>query len=64
MVDLSGADKFLHLIGSFFLALVDPALAVLAGLGKEIFDTLSGGMADLGDLVADALGILLATSLF
>jgi hypothetical protein len=64
MVDLSGADKFLHLIDSFFLALVDPGLAVLAGLDKEIFDTLSGGMADLGDLVADALGILLATLLF
>jgi hypothetical protein len=64
MLDLSGADKFLHLIVSFFIALVDPGLAILAGLGKELLDALSGGMADFGDLVADALGILLATSLF
>ncbi|MBI3119201.1 MAG: hypothetical protein HYZ00_10970 [Candidatus Hydrogenedentes bacterium] len=33
-------DKLLHFIFSFFLALVEPAWAVVAGLGKEFWDLL------------------------
>lgn len=53
-------DKLYHFLVSFILALYDPALAVLAAVGKELLDVLGGGLADLGDLVADALGILFA----
>ena len=60
MFDLSDPDKILHFVISFVLALIDPVIAVVAGVGKEIWDALTGGMADLGDLAADALGILLA----
>ena len=60
MFDLFEPDKILHFVISFFLALIDPVIAVVAGLGKELWDALTGGMADLGDLVADGLGILLA----
>lgn len=55
-----GADKVLHFLVSYVLALFDPAIAVLAGVGKEVYDALGGGMADVYDLVADALGILAA----
>ena len=57
---LPAADKFAHFILSYLIALIDPALAVLAGLGKELHDLLGGGTADLLDLVADALGIAAA----
>lgn len=59
-MELLGPDKVLHFIVSYLIALVDPALAVLAGVGKEVYDALGGGMADVCDLVADALGILAA----
>lgn len=45
---------------SYLLAMIDPALAIAAGLGKETFDFLGGGVADVFDLAADAVGILLA----
>lgn len=57
---MAGFDKFLHIAVSYLLARIDPALAVAAGLGKEIFDFFGGGVADAMDLVADGLGILLA----
>ena len=59
-MEITGLDKILHIAVSYLLALVDPALAVAAGLGKEIFDLFSKNMADVLDLVADAVGILLA----
>lgn len=59
-MEISGLDKILHLTISYLLALVDPALAVAAGLGKEVFDLFGGGVADVLDLLADAVGILLA----
>lgn len=59
-MEIIGLDKILHIAVSYLLALVDPALAVAAGLGKEIFDLFGGGVADVLDLVADAVGILLA----
>ncbi|MBI2432407.1 MAG: hypothetical protein HYV26_06000 [Candidatus Hydrogenedentes bacterium] len=51
-------DKLLHFIFSFFLALVEPAWAVMAGLGKELLDLAGPGVAEFGDLAADLLGIL------
>ncbi len=53
-------DKVAHFFFSFLIGQFSPLLAVFAGIGKEIFDVARGGMADAGDLVADALGILLA----
>lgn len=59
-MQITGFDKILHMAVSYFLAMIDPALAVAAGLGKEAFDLLGGGVADVLDLAADAIGILLA----
>tara|TARA_R110001592_G_scaffold79556_5_gene237686 strand:- start:388 stop:570 length:183 start_codon:yes stop_codon:yes gene_type:complete len=59
-MDIFGPDKVLHFVVSFIIALFDPALAVLAGIGKEVYDALGGGVADVYDLVADGLGILAA----
>ncbi len=53
-------DKFWHFWISFFIAFFKPGLAMLAGVGKEVFDALSGGVADAGDLAADGLGIFAA----
>jgi hypothetical protein len=57
---IPGLDKLLHIGVSYLLALVDPGLAIVAGLGKEIYDFFGGGVADAYDLVANAVGILLA----
>jgi len=51
-------DKLLHFWISFAIAFTSPGLAWLAGVGKEAYDALSGGMASAGDLIADGLGIL------
>ncbi len=53
-----GIDKLLHFIVSFALTQIDPVLAAVAGIGKEIWDAANGGYADLADLLADALGIV------
>ena len=53
-------DKILHFWSSFVLALISPALSFGAGIGKEVFDSVSGGVASVGDLLADALGIFFA----
>lgn len=60
MLDLTGLDKLQHFVASFLLALYDPMLAFVAGVGKELYDAARGGVADFGDLVADWLGILVA----
>jgi hypothetical protein len=52
-----GFDKALHFLFSFGLAMYDPFLAFVAGVGKECGDALSGGVADVYDLVADWAGI-------
>lgn len=57
---MTGFDKILHIVVSYLLARIDPALALAAGLGKEIYDFFGGGVADAMDLVADGLGVLLA----
>jgi hypothetical protein len=53
-----GTDKWLHFGVSFLLALIDPCLAVIAGIAKETADLFGAGMADFGDLVANGLGSL------
>ena len=57
---LFAPDKLLHFLVSFALALVDPVAAVIAGIAKEIWDSLGNGVAEWGDLAADLLGILAA----
>jgi hypothetical protein len=52
------ADRLLHLFVSFVLALANPFLAAFAGIGKEVYDAMCGGMADVWDLVYDGVGIL------
>lgn len=59
---LAAPDKVLHITVSYLLALVDPGLAIVAGLGKEIYDFFGGGVADVFDLFANAVGILLAVA--
>lgn len=53
-------DKLLHFLVSFVIAIERPALAFLAGIGKEVYDAASGGIAEAGDLLADWAGILFA----
>lgn len=53
-----GIDKFLHFWVSFAIAQISPGLAWAAGIGKELYDELSGSAADIGDLIADGFGIL------
>lgn len=53
-----GTDKLLHFWFSFIIAFTSPGLAWLAGIGKETYDAFSGGVASLGDLIADGFGIL------
>ena len=59
-MNILGIDKLLHFLASYFIAMIDPTLAVVAGVGKEVYDFFGGGMADIFDLAADALGILAA----
>ncbi len=54
-------DKLLHFLLSYLIALCDPLIALFAGLGKEVWDGLTGlGVASAWDFVADLAGILLA----
>jgi hypothetical protein len=57
MFDIPG-DKVLHFVVSLFLTLIDPLLAVVAGVGKEVFDFFDHGEPELGDLAADLAGIV------
>lgn len=56
-------DKFLHFAVSFVIALVSPQLSAALGMLKEIFDYAVNGAIDGGDMVANALGIVLAGGL-
>lgn len=55
-----GFDKIQHFIASFAITIIDPWLAVLAGIIKEVSDELRGEMADVYDLLADGIGIVTA----
>lgn len=59
-MEIVGLDKLLHVAVSYLLAMIDPGLAIAAGLGKEVYDFFGGGVADVFDLLADAVGIWLA----
>jgi len=52
-----GFDKILHFLFSFAIALFDPIVSFMAGIGKECYDAVSGGVADIYDLLADWIGI-------
>jgi hypothetical protein len=52
-------DKLYHILASFLLSFVDPFLAGLAGVLKELADLAGAGTADVLDLAADGIGILL-----
>ena len=54
---LAAPDKVLHALLSFIIAWVDPALALVAGLLKELWDLAGHGVAEWADLGADLVGI-------
>ncbi|HOZ45422.1 MAG TPA: hypothetical protein PLO37_03285 [Candidatus Hydrogenedentes bacterium] len=62
MPSIAGLDKLLHIFVSLIVTLHDPCLAIIAGVGKEVFDVLRGSSADVLDLLADLAGILLAVA--
>ena len=64
MISVIGIDKVLHFLVSFLIAQVSPALAYAVGWGKEFFDLATGGFIDIGDLIADGLGVLAAILVF
>lgn len=53
-----GIDKFMHFWLSFGITQISPGLAWIAGIGKEVYDAISGGDSSIGDLIADGFGIL------
>jgi hypothetical protein len=55
---MMGFDKVLHFLFSFAIAIYDPFVSFMAGIGKECGDALSGGVADVYDLLADWAGIV------
>ncbi len=59
-----GFDKVLHFVVSFLIGQLSPALAYAAGWGKELYDLATGGFIDIGDLIADGLGVLTAILVF
>lgn len=65
-----GTDKVAHFSLSAFLCLAISrflpiwaaiAIVVIVGVGKEIYDSKTGGKFDWKDIVADTLGIVVAT---
>jgi len=59
-----GFDKVLHFVFSFLIGQVSPGLAYFVGWGKEFYDLAMGGIIDIGDLIADGLGVLTAILVF
>ncbi|MBM3289199.1 MAG: hypothetical protein FJY92_03525 [Candidatus Hydrogenedentes bacterium] len=53
-------DKFWHFWISYGIAYFKPVLAIVAGIGKEVYDAFSGGNPDVWDLVADGMGVFAA----
>jgi uncharacterized protein YfiM (DUF2279 family) len=65
-----GIDKVAHFALSAFLCLaiarflplwVGITATMALGIGKEVYDAKTGGKVDWKDLIADGLGIVLAT---
>ena len=70
LIQRIGIDKVAHFAVSAFLCLaISRFLPVWAGItatmvlgiGKEVYDALTGGKVDWKDLLADTLGVVLAT---
>lgn len=60
----TGEDKKKHFLVSLVLATLFPLAAVLASIGKELFDKMSNGNHWCWkDLAADAAGIVLGTTI-
>lgn len=66
------SDKQLHFAISFVITLaisvltnvyIGVAVAIVAGVGKEMCDYYGNGTPEVGDLIADAGGIVLAVLL-
>ena len=65
-----GTDKIAHFALSAFLCLaicrflpiwIAVVAAVVVGVGKEIYDSKTGGKFDWKDVIADLLGVISAT---
>jgi uncharacterized protein YfiM (DUF2279 family) len=60
-----GKDKALHFGVCFVLASINPIVAILAAMGKELYDQQQpNNHFCIKDLVADAVGIALGTIIF
>lgn len=61
----NGKDKALHFGVCLVLAAINPIVAVLAAMGKELYDQQQpNNHFCIKDLVADAVGIALGTIIF
>lgn len=61
----NGKDKALHFGVCFVLASINPFIAILAAMGKELYDMEQPNNHFCPkDLVADAVGIALGTIIF
>lgn len=65
-----GIDKWAHFFASAFLVLAVShfwpfwagiAVAVVLGIAKELYDAKTGGKIEIKDLLADLLGVAMAT---
>lgn len=65
-----GIDKWAHFFASAFLVLAISQflpfwagilVAVVLGIAKEIYDAQTGGKMEIKDLLADLLGVAIAT---
>lgn len=65
-----GIDKWAHLFASAFLVLAVShflpfwagiTVAVVLGIAKELYDAKTGGKIEIKDLLADLLGVAIAT---
>lgn len=60
-----GKDKALHFGVCFVLAIINPFIAILAAMGKELYDQQQlNNHFCIKDLVADAVGIAVGTIIF
>jgi len=67
-----GTDKVAHFAVSAFLCLAigrflpfwaSAVITLALGIGKEVYDAKTGGKVDKKDILADALGVLVAVAL-
>lgn len=70
LIRLLSSDKTLHFLWCFFLASIWLPLGIVFAVGKEVYDYFAYGKhtkgfwkMTLGDLIADAVGIIVAVFL-